>query len=197
MRLTKAGYLPTAVVREAYDTLGWTAQHPVPSFRQGERVRATALREAAEHLGLVKVEAGKMLADPAALEVADDTLAMWDLLVSRVPQCWSSEIERDVTVLLLLGAAVGPGHRRDLVRDAAVWAVEAIGWRSAKSGTVPTVREVSGWARNIKHVLHSMDAMTWRGWNDPEDIKPHGALFSQAVVALPATTCGVRVEDRK
>ncbi|MDR3106965.1 MAG: hypothetical protein LBU05_02015 [Bifidobacteriaceae bacterium] len=189
LRLTKAGYLPPAIVKQAYDVLGWTAQHAVANYREAQRVRITALRSAAERLGLACAAGGRLRAAEEALTAADDPLAMWSLLVSRVPQCWSSEVERDVTVLLLAGAAVGSGHRRDLVKDAAVWAVTAIGWRSSRSGAIPSVRRVSGWARHIKDVLHSMDALTWRGWNDPEDIKPHGALFARAVLSLPAGVC--------
>ncbi|MDR2348443.1 MAG: hypothetical protein LBD90_07510 [Bifidobacteriaceae bacterium] len=190
LRLTDAGYLPTAVVKEAYDELGWTAQHAVSSYREAQRVRITALRSAAQRLGLIDVQGRRLVARPEALAAAGDPLGLWELLVARVPACWSSKIERDVTVLLLAGAAVGSGHRRDLVKDAAVWAVEAIGWRSSRSGTVPTARQVSGWGRHIKDVLHSMDALTWRGWHDPEDIKPHGTLFARAVLALPASRCG-------
>ncbi|MDR0594741.1 MAG: hypothetical protein LBG60_16145 [Bifidobacteriaceae bacterium] len=188
LKLTKAGYLPPNVVKEAYDQLGWTAQKAVSNYREVHRVRITALRSAAQRLGLVCSDGHRLWADDDALAVADDPLAMWPLLVSRVPQCWSSKIERDVTVLLLAGAAVNHGHRRDLVKEAAVWAVTAIGWRSSRSGSVPTVHQVSGWARHIKDVLHSMDALTWRGWADPEDIKPHGTLFARAVLALPAVT---------
>jgi hypothetical protein len=187
LRLTQAGYLPTAAVKEAYDLLGWTAQHAVSNYREAQRVRITALRAAAERLELVYTDGRRLIATEDATEAADDPMAMWELLVSREPDCWTSGIERDVTILLLAGAAVGAGHRRDLVREAAVWAVEAIGWRSAKSGAIPSVREVSGWGRHIKDVLHSMDALTWRGWHDPEDIKPHGALFARAVLALPAS----------
>ncbi|MDR3359264.1 MAG: hypothetical protein LBO20_01115, partial [Bifidobacteriaceae bacterium] len=186
-----AGYLPPAVVKEAYDELGWTAQHAVSTFREAQRVRVTALRAAAERLSLVRGVAGRLVPSTESLAAADDPLAMWDLLVSRVPHCWSSEVERDVTVLLLAGAAVGSGHRRDLIRDAAVWAAQAIGWRSSKSGALPTVREVSAWGAHIKNVLHSMDALTWRGWHDQEDIKPHGTLFARAVLALPASQCPV------
>lgn len=190
LKLTDAGYLPTAVVRRAYDELGWTAQHAVSNYRESQRVRITALRAAAGRLKLVEVDGPRLRVTAEARAAAGDPLAMWELLVARVPGGWTSKIERDVTVLLLAGAAVGAGHRRDLVRDAAVWAVEAIGWRSSRSGAVPSARQVSGWGRHIKDVLHSMDALTWRGWHDPEDIKPHGALFARAVLALPASQCG-------
>ncbi|MDR0593390.1 MAG: hypothetical protein LBG60_09110, partial [Bifidobacteriaceae bacterium] len=186
LALTSGGHLPPSVVKRAYDELGWTAQHAVHGYNETSRVRISALRSAAERLGLVYVSHNRMRLTDGVAQAAADQIDLWNLMVSRVPQCWSSEIERDVTILLLLGAAVGAGHRRDLVKDAAVWAVEAIGWRSSRSGAIPSVREVSNWGHHIKNVLHSMDALTWRGWKDPEDIKPHGVLFARAVLALRA-----------
>ncbi|MDR2566744.1 MAG: hypothetical protein LBC97_11970 [Bifidobacteriaceae bacterium] len=190
LRLTGAGHLPPAVVREGYELLGWNQEIHVSSFREGDRVRVAALRVSCQRLGLIWQDGARLKANAETTAAAADPLAMWDLLVDRVPACWSSELERDVAVLALLGVATGSGHRRDLVGSATVWGLAALGWRSQSTGEIPSLRHVSRWSGRIKEVLHSMDALAWRGLPGNDEIRPHGVLFARAVLARPVAVCG-------
>jgi hypothetical protein len=189
-RLTAAGHLPPAVVQEAYETLGWSQEVAVASFREGDRVRIASLRASALRLGLARLDGSRLAASDEALAAAADPLAMWSLLVERVPACWSSDLERDVAVLALLGVAVADGPRRNLIGDATVWGLAALGWRSRSTGEIPSLRYVSRWSAHIKDVMHSMDALSWRGVPGRDEIRPHGVLFARTVLALPAAVCG-------
>ncbi|MDR1634827.1 MAG: hypothetical protein LBS27_07925 [Bifidobacteriaceae bacterium] len=190
LRLTSAGHLPQAVVREGYELLGWNREVPVSTFREGDRVRMTALRSSAEALGLAVRDGSRLKASNEARQAAKEPTATWSLLVDRVPGCWSSELERDVAVLALLGVATGAGQRRNLIGDATVWGLAALGWRSQSTGEIPSLRHVSRWASKIKEVMHSMDALAWRGVPGIDEIRPHGVLFAQAVLAQPVAVCG-------
>jgi hypothetical protein len=92
--LTKAGYLPPAVVREVAERTGIASWWIGSANREDLTPPVAELRDAARALGLVSLRKGVLSPTAAARKCRNDPLALWRLIVGRLPlgtQDWQRE----------------------------------------------------------------------------------------------------------
>jgi len=100
--LTKAGWLPPAVVLEAVEALGWADQVYGKGNREEHLPRLAVLRSEMTRLGLLRKNHGLLVATEAARRTVDDDNALWCLIVSRLATRWRGDAERLAGGTLLL-----------------------------------------------------------------------------------------------
>ncbi|GAA4892203.1 hypothetical protein GCM10025789_06460 [Tessaracoccus lubricantis] len=128
IKLTQAGYLPPAVVKELFAGLSPALAHNHP-FKPTTEVNTAPvlfLRESAMALGLVRRYKGSLVLTPKGRKVAARPELLWQTIVDAVP-LGKEKYEVDAGLILLLGAAAG----RDDYRDRGLYGAlfEAAGWR--------------------------------------------------------------------
>jgi len=125
IKLTGAGYLPPASVREAAAALGLEGSRVGTADREVRTVPVLNLRESAQRAGLLRKSQGSLLLTQAGQAVRDDPQALWDHLTERMPPTPRSEVGQWGCLLMFLLVAA---DSRDVPRDVADILTE-MGWR--------------------------------------------------------------------
>ncbi|WP_067607079.1 plasmid pRiA4b ORF-3 family protein [Nocardiopsis listeri] len=125
IKLTGAGYLPPAGVREAAEALGLTGRVLGMANREVQTLPVLNLRESAQKSGLLRKSKGRLLLTKAGRAARDDSRALWDHLAERMPPTPRAEVERLGCLLMFLLVAA---ESRDVFEDVAD-ILTAMGWR--------------------------------------------------------------------
>jgi hypothetical protein len=186
--LTKAGYLPPAVVRAAASELRLEDEWIGKLNREDYTPQVYEFRQTARSLGLLRVHRGRLLSTRLGASLHDDPIGLWTHLAGRLPLA-SHEAGYDAGVLLLLIAAAQAGPNAADPTDVDIkiaLGLHACGW-----GFGPTVRPAD---------KHEVDQLTWetgtvlrrlrahdaasafRGRERSEAEKGRGAAFARAAL---------------
>ncbi|USY22743.1 plasmid pRiA4b ORF-3 family protein [Nocardiopsis exhalans] len=125
VKLTGAGYLPPASVREAADALNLTGRWIGAANREVQTLPVLNLRESAQKMGLLRKYKGRLLPTKAGKAVREDPLALWEHLAERMPPAPKAEDERLGCLVAVLAAAAGS---RDVPGEVAA-VLTGLGWR--------------------------------------------------------------------
>ncbi len=131
IKLTSAGYLPPLHVEAAVHELGLAEEWIGKGNREVQTYPVLGLRESAQRMGLLRKHRGTLLLTKAGKSVADDPVALWWHIASRLPAGKDGSVEQHAGIGSLLTVAarqeVHGGRHRLLLREV----LTALGWRSA------------------------------------------------------------------
>ncbi|MBS1675656.1 MAG: plasmid pRiA4b ORF-3 family protein [Actinobacteria bacterium] len=176
LTLTSAGWLPPATVLAGMIELGWINEWIGKGNREDLTPPIGNLRQAAQRLGLVRVQKGRLLLSVAARKALGDPLTQLRLIAGSLLRKLS-DAEVDAGTLLLLAIADGT-PREDRWRTVA-FGLEMCGWRSS-SGWRFTPTDIDHATFEVQQVLEVLGDTTWRGRR-----REDGPLLRQfAAVAL-------------
>ena len=154
IRLTSAGYLPPARVRELMDELDTQKIWRGEANRESQTYPVLFLRETATQLGLVRKFRGDLLLTKRGAQLRDAPVELWYYLAARLP-LERSDYGRDSALLLLMLVAADEAGSWDRLRDSLDLLTSMVGWsfggrgrygnNSAISDASDT-RRVLGWA---------------------------------------------------
>jgi hypothetical protein len=176
LTLTKAGFLPPAVVVELADVIGLDEDW-MGKLNREERTRPVAeLRQSAVALGLVRKLKGRLLLTRAGQRLADDPQGLWWHIVDALPL--GQDHERDAGLVALVATAGGeaPGaaarrHGPEILSRA--------GWR-VDGGL--NEWDLYHWARPTHAVLRLMRGTAGRtAWDDGPATEDGRALARAAL----------------
>lgn len=125
VKLSGAGYLPPASVREAAGALNLTGRWSGAANREVQTLPVLNLRESAQKMGLLRKYKGRLLPTKAAKAVREDPRALWEHLAERVPPTPKAEVDRLGCLVAVLAAAAGS---RDVPGEVAE-VLTGLGWR--------------------------------------------------------------------
>jgi hypothetical protein len=126
VQLTKAGYLPPALVTELMVVLGWDAEWIGKNNREDMTGPILHLRSSAQRLGLLRKYRGRLLPTKLSRTLANDPAALWWHIADRLPEAMA-EPEMDGGVLCLLLFAAGRPYAESQLADA----MSMLGWAAA------------------------------------------------------------------
>ena len=141
--LSKAGWMPPAVVREGMTTLGWardwmraTSEATTPPLRN--------LRESAMRMGIVRKFKGRLVLGAEAKKSLGDIERLWDLTAARVLRGLDAS-ETDAGLFLLMGIADGTITARNDGWQSIVFGLECLGWSmpDPEGFTQSTIRDLT------------------------------------------------------
>ncbi|OLT24602.1 hypothetical protein BJF83_06345 [Nocardiopsis sp. CNR-923] len=125
VKLTGAGYLPPASVREAAEALNLTGRWLGMANREVQTLPVLNLRESAQKTGLLRKHKGRLLLTKVGKEAREDPRALWDHLAARMPPTPKAEVERLGCLVAVLAVAAGS---RDVPSEVAA-VLTGLGWR--------------------------------------------------------------------
>lgn len=127
LKLTQAGYLPPALVRQLFAELHLDEGWPVAPGREDQTGPVLSLRESAVGLGLLRKQHGKLLPTATARRLAGNPRALFTHVRERLP-LGRRDCEKDAGLIILLIRAGGgdPGEQRGRGGEA----LESLGWQS-------------------------------------------------------------------
>lgn len=127
VKLTAAGYLPPRDVEAAVTELELDREFWGKGNREEYTFPVLTLREAAQKLGLVRKQKGRLLLTKSGQRLRDDPVGLWWHIADRLPphKPGSSEYAAGVVNLVLMAARTDIGHPGTLVADA----LNDLGWR--------------------------------------------------------------------
>ncbi len=126
--LTAAGWMPQATVLAGMTELGWIADWIGKGNREDVTPPIAVLRETAQHIGIVRVQKGRLLLSAAAKKALGDPVAQLRLIAGGLYRRLS-DAETDAAVLLLL--TVADGTPREERWRAIAFGLEMCGWQSS------------------------------------------------------------------
>jgi hypothetical protein len=179
VKLTQAGYLPPALVAEVVDALDLDRSWIGAGNREHGAYEVLDFRESAQRLGLVKKRHGRLSPTAAGRRLADDPVALWQHIASRLP-LGRDDAERTAGIVALLLAAgeepLGwqPGDAIGFVLTSLGWLVPGgqAGIWSAFAAASPT------W-----DVLYRTGAVSHQRSDSREDVAtPEGRLLARAAL---------------
>jgi hypothetical protein len=188
LALTKAGYLPPAVVREAYVELGFNEELlEGRQVREGDSGPVAALRMSAQELGLLRKTRGVLHVTRDAAKAASDPVVLLRFMIRRLANKGPERIDQVLTALVALGLAFADEWDEDEFWDAiAEWA-GGIGWRLSSGEPLkgPDVRAIAGWARAFLMTTGAL--IEAGGWTEGYTITPGagGRELARAVLVAP------------
>lgn len=144
--------MPPAVVLEGMTELGWLDDWIGKGNREDLTPPIANLRTAAQRLGLVRVQKGRLLLSAAAKKALGDPLLQLRLVAGGL-SLRLSDAETDAAVLLMLAIADGtpPAERWKSV----AFGLEMCGWRSA-SGRAFTRTDIAHATFHAQQVLDNI-----------------------------------------
>lgn len=180
--LTQAGYLPTAVVREAFAALDLGDEPPGP-MNEARIYPVHEFRESARQLGLVRKHRGRLLLTARGRSLADEPVGLWHHLAARLP-AGDDDAERQTGLVSLLFTAASDGTESaagpDLV-DAVAEVLSSIGWIGA-DGRPFDRRLALEAARPTNGVLHYLGILPG-SFRQPTVPTPQGRAFARDALA--------------
>ncbi|MFT4085685.1 MAG: plasmid pRiA4b ORF-3 family protein [Gordonia sp. (in: high G+C Gram-positive bacteria)] len=188
LALSKAGWLPPAVVLDGMTSLGWHEPRIGSSTREQSTPPLAALREAATRLGLVRVLKGRLVRTGHGNRAAAGPDALWDSLVARILERLSPGAQVAGTALLLTYADGRPpaGLPDRTWRDVA-FVLEVCGWAPSGPSDEFDWGSISAITRPVETVLDCLGSTQGKtGWPPHRGRDPHLADFARAVLHGPA-----------
>lgn len=186
VKLTSAGYLPPAVVKETMQALGWDADWIGAGSREDRTVPVADLRSSARLLGLVRVHRGTLRPTVVGRRFAEDPAGLWQHIAERLP-LGRRDVEQHAGVLWLLAAAAG---RRDPDRLVAR-GLGLLGWVDRGGSRPPDSHDARAVVRDTRVVFDRLGLL--RSWPRNREPLPdaarslaRAALFGGAESARPA-----------
>ncbi|MFD4421411.1 plasmid pRiA4b ORF-3 family protein [Agromyces sp. NPDC058484] len=182
LTLTKAGWMPPAVVREGMVELGWADDWIGASNREDRTAPMLVLREQATRLGLVRVLKGRLVATAVGRRLRDDPVALWRHLASMLVTRPRHQGSRDAVLLLAIEIACG-GHTESRGYDVAIaWGLDALGW-STGDGSILAPSDAHDLTWDARHVLDQLGVLRRKRRNDgrPTD---EGRAFARAMLGV-------------
>ena len=137
VKLTSAGYLPPAVVAEAYEHLGLQDSGSGRATARTSPIPVLVLRTSAVKLGLLRKSRGVLLATKTGSAVAAEPLALWWHVARRLPLEAEDSVDRIVALIRILGLAAGRDVSSNRFRALAADVLTAVGWRAASRPLTP------------------------------------------------------------
>lgn len=128
VKLTQAGYLPPAVVRELFDELQLGNEWISSGTREDQTRPVQTLRESATAAGLLRKQHGRLLLTATGRCLQDDPRGLFNRIRDRLP-LGRSDSKREAGLLALLYAAAGEDFYG--AREAAAEAFASLGWASS------------------------------------------------------------------
>ncbi len=160
LKLTGAGYLPPASVREAADILGLDRTWIGKANREVQTLPVLWFRESAQKAGLLRKYKGKLLLTPVGRRVRGDHRALWGHLAEQVPPKTKEKSEWVSGLLLLLTVAAAEGN----VLIEAAELMTGLGWQV--DGMPIEKGDVMQLAESVRTVLDALG-----GWSDDYTIR--------------------------
>lgn len=131
LKLTQAGYLPPALVKQLADDLELIdSTWPFPASTEVNTTPVLSLRESAVSLGLLRKQHGKLLPMASAKRMVDDPRKLFAHIRGRLP-LGRHESDRDAGLLALLFTAAGQEFYA--ARHEAAGVYGSLGWTSPVS----------------------------------------------------------------
>lgn len=189
VKLSKAGWLPPAVVHEGMTTLDWQDDRMGKGNREDLTFPILNLREAATRLGLVRKLHGKLVRTAYGDRAANSVDDLWDALTARFLHKLSPGAQLAATALMLTyadGREPAPRGRDERWRDVA-FALEVCGWAPGDRTACFDARRVDDVIRPARDVVDSLGSTQGAvGWPPFPRQDPNLADFARAVLHGPA-----------
>lgn len=168
LALTSAGWMPPAIVLTGMTELGWLDDWIGKGNREDLTPPIATLREAAERIGLVRVQQGRLLLSAEALGALGDPVRQLRLVASGLCR-QLGDAETDAATLLLLAIADGtpPSERWRAV----AFGLEACGWASS-NGMRFTGRDIGFATDRVRQVLDLLGDSAGRSRGDADLLLP-------------------------
>lgn len=186
--LSKAGYLPPAVVTAAASLLQLEDEWIGTMNREAHTPAVYDFRQTARSLGLLRVHRGRLLTTKLGNSLREDPVGLWTHLAGRLPLA-SHEAGYDACVLLLLIAAAQAGPNaaeQDELELLIALGLHACGWGfsdTARPATKYEVYELTRETHTVLHRLRATDAPFRRRGHERSEAELHsGATFSRAAL---------------
>ncbi|MGR7026376.1 plasmid pRiA4b ORF-3 family protein [Geodermatophilus sp. URMC 62] len=157
VRLTQAGYLPTAMVTETMRSLGWDADWIGKQNREDQTLPVLLLRDSARRFGLLRTSRGVLLPTVAGRRLTDDPIGLWWHLADRLPLT-RGEAERVAGLLYLIAVAARRPRPQALVAEA----LGVLGWADRSTGRPPDEMDVVALTRDTATVLDRLGLLEGR-----------------------------------
>lgn len=185
LTLTKAGWMPPAVVHEGMTELGWIDDWIGASNREDITWPMRTLRETARRYGLVRVAKGRLLRTAVGARLQDDPVALWRHLATATVERTRSEAERMTTVLLAVEVVCGTRGEFTRFGNAVALGLDALGW-SRSNGMPLDAYDGIEMVRDVWHVLVDLGAIRRvRGLvGYSEEPTPAGLAFARAMLGV-------------
>ena len=185
LTLTKAGWMPPAVVHEGMTELGWIDGWIGASNREDITWPMRTLRESARRYGLVRVVKGRLLRTAAGARLQDDPIALWRHLATATVERTRSDAERMAAVLLAVEVACGTRGEITRFGNAVALGLGALGWTRSDGMPLDAYDGIE-LARDVWHVLVDLGALRRvRGLvGYSEEPTPAGRAFARAMLGV-------------
>ncbi len=181
VRLTSAGYLPPAVVREAVAALGCRERWIGAGNREHHTAPVLELRESARRFGLVRKHRDLLMVTKLGRSLQTDPVALWWHVAGRLPDA-RAEAEADAGILLLVLAGSGTALNTAVMNRLLAAGMSSLGWRVG--GGAP----LDGWqafaaARDTWTCLRRVGALPDEDWGaPPAPATPAGIQLARAAL---------------
>jgi hypothetical protein len=169
IRLSKAGYLPPAVVEETMRALGWDADWFGKANREDHTYPVWELRELARRMGLLRKHRGVLLRTVAGRRLTDDPPGLWWHLADHL-QLARTEVEEDAGALFLLAVAAGRSRPHAVVAQG----LSALGLINTATGRAPTETDAVELTRDTWAVFRQLGLLSRR--SREEEVPTPGAV---------------------
>lgn len=163
LALSKAGWLPAAVVSDAMWELSWQDRWYGKFNRESQTMPIAHLRANAQRLGLLRKTKGRLLLTVAAKRILDDPIALWHHLAGAMIVRLHDDAERDATILLALEIASGQRATREDYSAPVGYGLMVLGWRQGDGQDLDS-RDVGEILRSSFRVLGDVGAFEHQRW---------------------------------
>ena len=186
VQLSKAGYLPPAVVRELIGVVDPHHHWLSTSDREADYYPVLLFRQGAQRLRLVRTLKGRLVLTPAGRKVRGGDAALVAHLAAALPLA-AGPPQRDAGLLVLLAAAAGEVVDRSSPTDggearaALVPAMDSLGW-SVGDGSALSEADVRYAAQETLDVLRTVGALPARGAGGADVTTGAGERFARAAL---------------
>ncbi len=133
IRLTRAGYLPPAIVRDAFETLNWDQGWLGEGAKEHLTPPVLELRQSARRMALVRPHRGMLFRTALGDRLSRDPGRLWWHIASRLPEA-RAEAERDAGLLLLLAVASATPLDTQVAHEHLRRGMAALGWKDTRTG---------------------------------------------------------------
>ncbi|WP_169054010.1 plasmid pRiA4b ORF-3 family protein [Agromyces sp. H66] len=128
LTLTKAGWMPPAVVLEGMTELGWLDDWFGTATREDNTTPIRSLRESARRFGLVRVMKGRLLRTTAGTRLRNDPVALWRYLATAAVERHRSDAERLAALLVAVDVACGGDCSLQRLGGYVASGLDVLGW---------------------------------------------------------------------
>ena len=176
LTLTKAGWMPPAVVLDGMHALGWRDVWIGEANREDITWPMRHLRESAQRMGIVRMQKGRLLLGADAKKTLGDPDRVWRLVASQLLR-GLSDAETDAAILRLLTIADGSaGEGAPAAARAIGYGLEMLGW-STHDGQPFTMNVIDELTARTDQVLVDIGAL--RGRRAHERVKAGARDFAR------------------